>query len=182
MPKVALSVKQPWAWLIVNGHKPLENRGSRTSFRGDVFIHASKGMTVKEYEECVDFVAREVGNILIPSHDRLPRGGIVGLVEIYDSVDSSDSPWFVGPWGHLLRNAYPLPLQPCLGALGFWKINEALTSGLKDACGGSEGVQSRNSHNEFPSEGDQSVSTSSVHAGAGRGDEVMGAAAGDRAD
>ena len=46
-----LSVRQPWAWLIVHGHKPLENRSWATSYRGPLLIHAAKGMT---RAECVD--------------------------------------------------------------------------------------------------------------------------------
>jgi hypothetical protein len=41
-PTVALSIRQPWAWLIVNGFKDLENRSWSTAFRGPVWIHAGK--------------------------------------------------------------------------------------------------------------------------------------------
>lgn len=37
-----LSVKQPWAALLVNGIKDIENRTRRTTFRGRILIHASK--------------------------------------------------------------------------------------------------------------------------------------------
>lgn len=37
-----LSVRQPWASLIVCGFKPFENRSWSTSHRGPVWIHASK--------------------------------------------------------------------------------------------------------------------------------------------
>lgn len=30
----AISILQPWAWLIVNRYKPVENRGWYTFFRG----------------------------------------------------------------------------------------------------------------------------------------------------
>jgi len=30
----ALSILQPWAWLVVNGHKDIENRTWGTGFRG----------------------------------------------------------------------------------------------------------------------------------------------------
>ena len=42
IPVKALSIQQPWAWLIVNGHKDIENRDWRTNFRGPVAIHAGK--------------------------------------------------------------------------------------------------------------------------------------------
>jgi ASCH domain len=37
----ALPIRQPYAWLIVNGHKDIENRAWPTKFRGRVLIHAS---------------------------------------------------------------------------------------------------------------------------------------------
>ncbi|WP_245839042.1 ASCH domain-containing protein [Yersinia kristensenii] len=37
----ALSIRQPWAWLIVNGYKDIENRTWNTKCRGPVLIHAS---------------------------------------------------------------------------------------------------------------------------------------------
>ncbi len=37
-----LSIRQPWAWLIVNGYKDIENRTWSTRFRGKVLIHAGK--------------------------------------------------------------------------------------------------------------------------------------------
>ena len=36
-----LTVKQPWASLIVHGIKDIENRSWRTNFRGRVLIHSS---------------------------------------------------------------------------------------------------------------------------------------------
>lgn len=38
----AISINQPWAWCIVNGYKPIENRDWATQFRGTVLIHAGK--------------------------------------------------------------------------------------------------------------------------------------------
>ena len=37
----ALTVRQPWASLIVFGHKTLDSRGFNTFYRGPVAIHAS---------------------------------------------------------------------------------------------------------------------------------------------
>ena len=36
-----LSVRQPWAWLIVAGYKDIENRTWSTPYRGELAIHAS---------------------------------------------------------------------------------------------------------------------------------------------
>ena len=54
----------------------------------------------------------------------LKRGGIIGEAEVVGCVNgndaASDSPWFVGEWGHMLRNAKPLDFRPCKGALGYF--------------------------------------------------------------
>lgn len=41
-PSRALSVAEPWAYLITAGFKPIENRIWHTSYRGTIAIHASK--------------------------------------------------------------------------------------------------------------------------------------------
>jgi hypothetical protein len=48
----ALSIRQPWAWLIVNGQKDIENRCWKTHFRGKIYVHAAKGMTRGDYLAC----------------------------------------------------------------------------------------------------------------------------------
>lgn len=47
----ALSLKQPWAELIVSGKKTIETRKWKTSFRGEFFIHSSKNSDLKYCEE-----------------------------------------------------------------------------------------------------------------------------------
>ena len=120
----ALSIRQPWAWLIVNGHKSIENRDWNCRKRGTIWIHAGLSMTKSAYEECEAF-AYERGVVLPPAH-HLPRGGIVGEATIVDCVTlddyitESDSPWFCGDYGIVLRDAKPCELKPCKGQLGFF--------------------------------------------------------------
>lgn len=38
----ALSIKQPWAWAIANGHKTIETRTWPTNYQGELLIVASK--------------------------------------------------------------------------------------------------------------------------------------------
>ena len=53
----AITVRQPWAWLLIQGTKDIENRDWPTNVRGQVAIHAAKGMTRFEYEDAWEFVA-----------------------------------------------------------------------------------------------------------------------------
>jgi hypothetical protein len=36
-----LSIRQPWAYLITQGYKNIENRGWPTNYRGQFLVHAS---------------------------------------------------------------------------------------------------------------------------------------------
>ena len=118
-----LSVRQPWAWLILHAGKDIENRNWPTRFRGRVLIHAGKGMTRLEYAEAFDLLdeIETTGKLAIPTFEQLRRGGIVGEVEIVDCVYESLSPWFFGDFGFVLRNPVALPFRPCKGKLGFFK-------------------------------------------------------------
>jgi hypothetical protein len=127
MSELAISIRQPWAWLILHAGKDVENRGWPTKVRGRVLIHTGKGMSAEEYEEVRDdFLPFEIEpftkqKVQLPGFWELERGGIVGEVEIIQCVNSCSSSWFVGPYGFVLRNAKPLPFQACRGALGFFK-------------------------------------------------------------
>ncbi|WP_341743128.1 ASCH domain-containing protein [Azonexus hydrophilus] len=124
----AISIRQPWAWLILNAGKDIENRDWPTHFRGRVLIHASKTCTKAEYEDAMDFmtdrqILQGIG-MNIPSIKGMDRGGIVGSVEIVDCVTKSDSPWFMGQYGFVLRNLKPMPFIPWKGRLGFFNVPE----------------------------------------------------------
>lgn len=126
----ALSIRQPWAWLIANGHKDIENRSWPTRFRGPVLVHASKGMTNDEYEDVEELLWMDPRirdqKITLPDRKLIERGGIVGLVTITGCVSASSSPWFFGPQGFLLLNANPLPFIPFKGALGFFDVPDGV--------------------------------------------------------
>jgi hypothetical protein len=131
----ALSIRQPWAWLIIHAGKDIENRDWRTTFRGRILVHASKGMTPDEYRDAIDTAraARrgvpEDQRITAPSFATMQRGGFVGTVEIVDCVESSTSPWFFGRYGFVLRNPKPLPFVPYRGALGFFMVPDHVVAG-----------------------------------------------------
>lgn len=119
----AISIRQPWAWLIINAGKDIENRCWPTKLRGRVLVHAAKGMTRDEYADVEDFLATHPGSgIQLPPASALERGGIIGSVEIADCVTESKSPWFFGPYGFVLRNPKPMPFSPLRGQLGFFDV------------------------------------------------------------
>lgn len=120
----ALSIRQPWAWLIIYGGKDVENRTWHTKLRGRFLVHAAKGMTWDEYRWARSF-AELYGCRNLPSFEELQRGGIIGSVELVDSVDTSSSPWYMGEKAFVLRDPQPLPFQPMKGRLGFFDVEIA---------------------------------------------------------
>lgn len=133
LPQKAISIRQPWAWAIINAGKDVENRDWPTRFRGPVCIHAAKGMTRYEFDSFVGFARAMFRNgdwtgDLIPERNALSRGGIVGVAEIVDCVETSASPWFFGRYGFVIRNARPVEFIPVKGALGFFDWRAALAT------------------------------------------------------
>lgn len=118
----ALSIRQPWASLILKAGKDIENRDWRTNVRGRVLIHAAKGCTRYELEEALNFAEKACGTRYSVDLKTIERGGIIGSVEIVDCVSESDSPWFVGRYGLVLRDPKPMPFVPCKGQLGFFSV------------------------------------------------------------
>lgn len=122
---LALSIRQPWANLILKAGKDIENRDWSTKVRGRILIHAAKGCTRMEFDdaiECAEFIIHRPINANL---DTIERGGIVGSVEIVDCVQRSDSPWFMGRFGFVLRDPQILPFTPWKGQLGFFDVPES---------------------------------------------------------
>lgn len=104
-----LSIQQPWAWLIINAGKDIENRGWSTRFRGRMLIHAGMRFDYQSWVWLRDNgwkIDERVMN-MPEDHRRFKRGGIVGSVDVIDCVTESQSPWFsnTGGFGLVLANA-----------------------------------------------------------------------------
>lgn len=121
----ALTLRPSFAWLVVNGHKDIENRSWATRLRGRVWIHASiSPVTRAEYENFVAICRyRRVKDF--PARDAFQTGGIVGSVEIVDCVTKSRSYWFGGDYGFVLRNARRSRFRAMKGKLGFFDVPTA---------------------------------------------------------
>lgn len=125
----ALSIRQPWAWLIVNGHKDIENRDWQTAFRGRFLVHASQTLTRPSYRETIEAL-QELGICPpgMPTFEEMKAmtGGIVGHARITDCVATSSSRWFMeGGYGFVLAEAKTVPFRPWKGRLGFFNVPES---------------------------------------------------------
>lgn len=129
-----LSVKQPWAWLILGGQKDVENRGWRTNYRGRLFIHASAEIDNNYgnglYYLCGraeaakrDFPYKVAADLPRAFVRDLPRGGIIGAVTLVDIAATSPSPWWDGiglAW--VLAEPESLNLIPCKGRQRLFRL------------------------------------------------------------
>lgn len=118
----ALSIQQPWAWLIANGHKDIENRTWKTKHRGEFYIHAGKKIDMDGYR----WVTEHFPHISLPIPDALELGGIVGkvnLTECHAPQSPGVSPWhFEDCFGFRVENAQVLPFQAVKGQLNFFSV------------------------------------------------------------
>src|SRR3954453_1170134 len=94
----ALTVKQPWATLILAGGKDVENRSRRTHYRGPLAIHVSQSMsslTDSKNQEALRHVSPELMHLalLATSKTYNHRGYFLGTVDLVDCVRDSTSPW-----------------------------------------------------------------------------------------
>lgn len=129
----AFSVRQPWAWLIVHNHKPLENRTRRTHYRGLIAVHASLQFDHAGYA----WVKQNHPHIKMPAPEEFERGGVVGEFEIVACIEpgdaklltSRDAPWYMPAeppaksFAWILENAAPFRFMPCRGQLGFFEVD-----------------------------------------------------------
>ena len=113
----ALSIKQPYPHHIFHDGKDVENRDWPTKGRGWFIVHAGVSKTELDMDD--------------PAEAAMPRGGIVGLARIVDCVTEMDSRWFFGRFGFVLRDAFPVPLIPCRGALSFFRPPDEAMAALR---------------------------------------------------
>lgn len=130
LPRLALSVRQPWAWAILHGGKIIENRslGAIRAGRmcpGTICLHAAAGMTQEEYRYGHWRLARH--GVTCPRPEALVRGGVIGVIEVTGILTESDSEWFGGEAGLTLANPKAIDPVPARGALGYFEWEEAGT-------------------------------------------------------
>ena len=81
----ALSIRQPWAWLIVHGFKDIENRDWPTNFRGRLLVHAGQTMARRYYDEtCEELLRMGLLPTTMPAYENLQHGGFVGWTHVTD--------------------------------------------------------------------------------------------------
>jgi hypothetical protein len=162
-PDRALTLWQPWAWLVAAGHKPIENRPrgfSHKSFRGDFWIHAGSAPLAQGGGHLFDAKlidawqsARVLCDGLLGHDFELPplnahaygaiigRATVVGIMPPRQPLIGERYPMPVTPWhfpdqyGFRVEGAQLLAKPvPCRGFQGFWKVPTPVLEQLKGAA------------------------------------------------
>ena len=125
-----ITIKQPWATLIVEGYKRFEFRSWKTNYRGDILIHAGKGIDKEAMERLKKYLPNEI-----------PLGKIIGKATLTDCVPMSKdfadmlskenndiytTHSFSRNYGFKLENVEKLdnPIE-IRGQLGLWNYNNS---------------------------------------------------------
>ena len=118
----ALSLKQPFAELILQGRKKIELRKWNTSFRGEFLIHASK---IPDKEAMKKF-----------GFENLPCGMVVGKATLTNvkkyvtkaehdldkNLHLASDQW--GKYGFILEEVSRITPIPAQGKLNFWRYDK----------------------------------------------------------
>ena len=139
----ALTIRQPWAGCVAQGHKTVENRPHSTSYRGEVAIHAGLGWADcgAQDRRCRAVLGADIGSLaadrglilavaLLGEPHRAqgccgPWGDLV-----YRTARGSDVPCWHWPLLNVQRLATPVPAK---GALGLWQPSVGLEEGVRAA-------------------------------------------------
>ena len=73
-----ITIKQPWATLIAKGYKEYEFRTWKTKYRGEILIHAGKGIDQKAMKRFENFDLE------------YPQGCIIAKAQLTDCIKVDD--------------------------------------------------------------------------------------------
>ncbi len=136
-----LTLRQPWAGLLVLGIKQMETRSWNTKYRGRLYIHASASMSREELR-----LLMRLWTLLELSPQQINTchvvGAIIGHVDIIETYSTNDEKQtreismieaMLGDyspdrffWKCELPTLLPKPI-PAKGQLGFWNWEGAIT-------------------------------------------------------
>lgn len=126
----ALTLWQPWAWLIVDGLKEFETRGWATKHRGPLAIHAAlRKVQPSDINSTIAAALASRGRGI----NQLARGCVVCVVDLVDCIPASDIMdklserekavgWYApGRYAWKLANMRKFPAIPAKGMQGMWR-------------------------------------------------------------
>ena len=128
IPLTILSIKQPWASLIVDGYKNIENRTWKTDSKKWILIHSSSQFdTKKNMKGIKPEVQKVLDQIGEDNWSEYPVSSILGIVyidKVEPDCDVKKYKWASGPVCWHVKHVYKFknPI-PCKGQLRLWTPN-----------------------------------------------------------
>lgn len=118
-----LTIKQPWAGLILAGAKDVENRSWSTPHRGALGIHVALKAADKSVLQTVPLQYREFARYLLMANEM--AGHVIGTVQMVDVIENSKSPWaFPGLKHWILREPELTEPVAAKGRLQVWELDQ----------------------------------------------------------
>ena len=124
----AISLWQPYAWMVAHAGKNIENRGwtARHLVGEDIAIHAGMRLDEEALQDLVD------DGFEPPPPGRIEHGCIVAVARLARVItdadpEARDSNWFVGPYGFVLEDVVAIDPVPTRGQQKFWNLPSDVT-------------------------------------------------------
>ena len=126
-----LSVKEPFATLILNGIKKIETRSWKTNYRGELFIHASGKTFAKEFL-INDFVINLIKDMDMNYGNIICKCNLVDCVYMDDKfiknikknqIEYNCGEYKVGRYAWIIDDIKPIYLIPTKGKLNIWNYD-----------------------------------------------------------
>lgn len=122
----ALTISQPFASMIADGVKWIENRTWPTVYRGPLAIHAGKGLQYLDRHElaqlpsgCVIAIAKLVACVHISDGEVMPPADRIGGCKMtWEQFTRNEHA--EGPFCWILEDVRQIDHVPCRGAQGLW--------------------------------------------------------------
>ena len=140
----ALTIKQPWAYLIAAGHKDIENRTWRTNHRGRLYIHVSAKVADNSHRKALGCTGllTSAQLMILPMEARkelvrcrFDTSAVIGHVDLMDCVKGHPSVWAEEDcWNWVLKDPFLFkePITGVKGRLSLWDIGTDLLLMNKD--------------------------------------------------
>lgn len=121
-----ITLKQPWASLVANGYKLYEFRSWKIKYRGDILIHAGKGIDSEAMEKVKEL------NLDYPSSKIVAMVTIEDCIELNDKINKKISQENPLIYGNKNRTGYAWKLsnirklncaENVSGKQGFWNYD-----------------------------------------------------------
>ena len=126
-----LSVKEPFATLILNGIKKIETRSWKTNYRGELFIHASGKTFAKEFL-INDFVINLIKDMDMNYGNIICKCNLVDCVYMDDKfiknikknqIEYNCGEYKVGRYAWIIDDIKPIYPIPTTGKLNIWNYD-----------------------------------------------------------